>query len=55
MAIDCDRFRVEEGKKIDLGEWPTRVKPVYKSRKHYEEMLAEHVARLDEQQQLLYA
>jgi len=53
--IDCDSFRVKEGKKVDLAKWPTRVDPVYKSKKHYEEMLADHVAQLDALQQLLYA
>lgn len=55
MKIACDRFRVEEGRKVDLSKWPTQVKPVYKSKKHYQDMLADHVAQMDELQQLLYA
>ncbi|HEY0266223.1 MAG TPA: ADP-polyphosphate phosphotransferase [Rhizomicrobium sp.] len=53
--IDSSDFRVPEGKTVHLGKWPTRVGKVYNSKKHYEEMLADHVARLDAQQQLLYA
>jgi len=33
MKINEKDFRVAPGKKIDLRKWPTRVKPVYKSKK----------------------
>jgi PPK2 family polyphosphate:nucleotide phosphotransferase len=55
MKIDSSDFRVREGAEVDLRKWPTRVKPVYKSREHYHRLLGEHVARLSAQQQLLYA
>jgi PPK2 family polyphosphate:nucleotide phosphotransferase len=55
MKFDSSDFRVREGAEVDLRKWPTRVKPVYKSREHYHRLLGEHVARLSAQQQLLYA
>ncbi len=55
MKIDSNDFRVRQGDKVDLKKWPTLVDPVYKSKKHYQEMLADHVMRLSDQQQLLYS
>jgi PPK2 family polyphosphate:nucleotide phosphotransferase len=55
MKIDSKEFRVRPGKAISLHEWPTRVKPVYKSTKQYQHLLAEHVERLSELQQRHYA
>jgi PPK2 family polyphosphate:nucleotide phosphotransferase len=46
---------VRDGGDVDLGKWPTRIDPVYKSKEQYHELLGEHVAQLSEQQQLLYA
>ena len=46
---------MREGDDVDLKKWPTNVDPVYKSKKQYQKMLAEHVAKLSDQQQLLYA
>lgn len=54
-TINSEEFRVTEGDAVKLKKWPTRVKPVYKSKEHYHSMLADHVARLSERQQLLYA
>jgi PPK2 family polyphosphate:nucleotide phosphotransferase len=48
-------FRVREGQKVKLKSWPTVVKPVYRSKKHYREVLAEHVEQLSNLQRLLYA
>jgi PPK2 family polyphosphate:nucleotide phosphotransferase len=48
-------FRVREDEKVNLAKRPTRAAPVYKSRQHYKELLDEHVAKLSELQQLLYA
>ena len=48
-------FRVPPGKKLDLHEWPTLVKPAYDSTEEYHELLQEHVAKLSELQTLLYA
>jgi PPK2 family polyphosphate:nucleotide phosphotransferase len=55
MTSDCDDFRAAEDKKVHLRDWPTKVKKLYRSGKHYEEMLADHVHRLDKLQRLLYA
>ena len=55
MKIHTKDFRVTEGDKVDLESWPTRVKPVYKSKKQYKTLLEDHVAQLSAQQQLLYA
>jgi PPK2 family polyphosphate:nucleotide phosphotransferase len=55
MKIDPKDFRVEEGAKVDLKKWPTRVKPVYKSKEEYHEFLDEHVSELSDLQRLLYA
>jgi PPK2 family polyphosphate:nucleotide phosphotransferase len=55
MKIDPEDFRVPEGKTFHIGKWPTRVKPFYKSKDEYQDMLRDHTARLDAQQQLLYA
>jgi PPK2 family polyphosphate:nucleotide phosphotransferase len=55
MKINSKEFRVREGDDVNLRKWPTNVKPVYKSKEHYQELLAEHVMQLSSLQQLLYA
>jgi PPK2 family polyphosphate:nucleotide phosphotransferase len=55
MKIDSRDFRVREGDTVDLRKWPTLVDPVYNSKEKYQELLADHVARLSAQQELLYA
>ncbi|MFC0239269.1 ADP-polyphosphate phosphotransferase [Rhodopseudomonas telluris] len=55
MKIKTKQFRVEEGSNVDLDKWPTLVDPFYESKENYQEMLRGHVARLAEQQKLLYA
>ena len=55
MKLSAKKFRVMEGGKVDLGEWPTRTDPAYDSKKDYKALLSEHVSRLSELQQLLYA
>jgi PPK2 family polyphosphate:nucleotide phosphotransferase len=54
-SIDSSRFRIREGHKVDLSKCPTRVKPVYRSKSHYEELLAKHIHDLGELQEILYA
>jgi polyphosphate kinase 2 (PPK2 family) len=54
-TIDTSRFRIPENKKVDLAKRPTRVKPVYKSKDHYEQLLAKHIREMNELQELLYA
>ena len=55
MSIDCGRFQVKEGEKVSLRKWPTLVKPFYRSKKHYRELLEKHIARLSSLQQVHYA
>jgi len=55
VNIDTKQFRVKAGEKIDLDQWPTDVKPVYKSKKHYHKLLESHVESLSELQRLHYA
>jgi len=55
MKINSKDFAVPEGHEVNLKKWPTIVDPVYKSKEQYQELLAEHVAQLSLQQQLLYA
>jgi PPK2 family polyphosphate:nucleotide phosphotransferase len=55
MKISSEDYRVAPGTPYRLRERPTSVKPVYKSKKHYRELLAEHVEKLDALQRLHYA
>jgi PPK2 family polyphosphate:nucleotide phosphotransferase len=55
MKNDSKDFRARSGEKVKLDKWPTRVKPYYKSKEHYQEILTSHVKALDDQQRLLYA
>ena len=55
MKISSKDFRVREGHEVNLRKWRTNVKPVYKSKEHYQKLLGEHVAQLSAQQELLYA
>jgi PPK2 family polyphosphate:nucleotide phosphotransferase len=55
MKLDPGDYRAAEGKSVDLGDWPTRISPLYGSKKDYRDRLAEHVAELSDQQQMLYA
>ena len=55
MKIDPEKFRVREGDRVRLKEWPTRVKAFYRSKDHYHEILAAHVDRLQGLQNRFYA
>ena len=55
MKINSKDFRVKEGDDVDLGKWPTKVEPAYKSKDEYKQMLEEHVAQLSALQELHYA
>jgi PPK2 family polyphosphate:nucleotide phosphotransferase len=55
MPIKSTDFRVNEGTKVDLKKWPTRVHPSYKTSRQYKDMLAAHVKELSAQQELMYA
>lgn len=55
MKIHLDDFRAAEGKTVKLKRWPTRVKPYYRSKEHLEELMAEHVRKLQALQDVFYA
>lgn len=52
MKIDTTDFRVPEGTVVDLNKWPTKVKPLWKSKKPYPHALKSHVEALSELQRL---
>ena len=55
MPFDIEPFRVREGRRLDLKKRPTRVPPFYESKDDYRSLLAEHIRKLAERQDLLYA
>jgi PPK2 family polyphosphate:nucleotide phosphotransferase len=55
MKIKSDQFRVREGEHVKLKKWPTRIKSIYKSKEHYQEILETHVSEMSKLQNLLYA
>jgi PPK2 family polyphosphate:nucleotide phosphotransferase len=55
MKIHLKDFRVPARKRIDLTKWPTDIKPLYTSEKHYKEHLARDAAELGDLQRVLYA
>jgi PPK2 family polyphosphate:nucleotide phosphotransferase len=55
MKIDIEDFRVHEDSKVKLDKWPTEVRPYYRSKAHYDDLLAAHVDQLRKLQPVLYA
>src|ERR1051326_6677790 len=55
MKIDCDDFRVPEEHKVNLNKRPTSVKPFFKSKDDYQDILEKHTKKLSDLQNLLYA
>jgi len=55
MKIDSKEFLVRPGKTIPLEKLRTRIKPFYKSKEHYQEILGEHVDKMRKLQSMLYA
>lgn len=55
MEINSKDFRVPAGEKVNLNKWPTRVKPVYESKKKYHKLLKAQVEELSSLQRLHYA
>ncbi len=55
MKIKSGDYRVRQGDKVDLGKWPANIEPLCNSKKHYKELLDEHVEKLSELQRLHYA
>lgn len=46
---------MKSGEKVKLKEWQTHIKPCYKSKDQYQEILGEHIEELSALQSLLYA
>jgi PPK2 family polyphosphate:nucleotide phosphotransferase len=55
MKIPSKDFLIRDGDEVNLKKWPTKVDPIYKSKKQYKALLENHVAQLSDQQRLLYA
>ena len=55
MKINVEDFRVPVAERVNLKKWPTLVKPVYKSKAHYQKLLVAQVAALSDLQQRHYA
>ncbi len=55
MKRDFSRLQVPKDKKVVLGKWPTRIKPLFATKPEYNAALAATIARLDTLQQQLYA
>jgi len=53
--INSQDFRVPPGEKVSLQKWPTRVKPICKSKKRYKKLLEKQVEKLSDLQRLHYA
>jgi len=53
--IDSQKFRVQAEEKVNLGGRPTTVKPLFKSKKQYHQMLKSYVEELSEQQRIHYS
>ncbi len=55
MKFNLKDFQVRKGGRIDLKERPTIIKPFYKSKDQYKEILARHIGELSGLQNILYA
>jgi PPK2 family polyphosphate:nucleotide phosphotransferase len=52
MKINSKDFLVRPGEKVRLKDWPTRVKPICRSKKAYQKLLEKHVDELSSLQRL---
>jgi PPK2 family polyphosphate:nucleotide phosphotransferase len=55
IEIKAGDFRVPQETAVKLGEWPTRVKQLCKTKKDYKKVLKQHVESLTDLQRLHYA
>jgi len=55
MKINIKEFQVIEGQRVELQEYPTSIKPFYKSKNQYKEILDRHIEELSALQNILYA
>jgi PPK2 family polyphosphate:nucleotide phosphotransferase len=49
------QFRVKPNQTVKLKDWPTRIEPVYRSKKQYGELLQQQIKAMRELQSKLYA
>lgn len=49
------KFKARFDRKLHLKSWPTRIEPLYKSKRHYQELLDAQVEALKDLQNKLYA
>jgi PPK2 family polyphosphate:nucleotide phosphotransferase len=54
-SIATEKFRVQPEEKVKLDDWPTTVKPFWKSTKQYQKLLDEQVEELSSLQRIHYA
>jgi PPK2 family polyphosphate:nucleotide phosphotransferase len=54
MKVDIEKYRIPEGKKVKLKDWPTEEKPIFGSKEQYKEALEKQVKEMDDLHQLLY-
>ena len=54
-TIDTDSIRVHPGTKVNLGDRPTSVEPLFDSKKQYHKLLEKSVEELSELQRMHYA
>ena len=55
MKLRASDYRVKPDSKIDLADWPTAIKPVYRGKQGYQRLLEQHTQELTRLQDLLYA
>jgi len=55
MKIETKDFLVQPGAKVNLGKWPTAVKPFCQSKHRYEKLLDKQIEALSSLQRLHYA
>ena len=55
MKINSKDFLVRPGGKVNLKKWPTNIKPIFKSKDQYHQILEEHINEMSSLQSLLYA
>ena len=53
--MKLENFRVREGENVNLKKWPTRVKPFYRSKEEYQNLLGLGVRQLSALQERHYA
>ena len=54
MKVDVSPYRLAEGETLSLGNRPSEVEPVYKSKSDYQDILAKHVEALSRLQEHLH-